>query len=723
MWTLAASATPAILPQLTALVVAGAVVAYLGFRLRLVPIVAFLITGVAIGPNALGLVDDLEVVDAAAEIGVLLLLYTIGLEFSLARLKDLRRPLLIGGGLQVVLSTGLVFVLLTMAGVGSDVALFTGLLVSLSSTAIVLKVLGDRGEIGAAHGRLAISILLFQDLAVVAMVLLVPVLGRSGGSAGEIALALATAVGLVALILVLARRVVPPVLERVARTCSPELFLLTVIAICLATAYATSLAGVSVSLGAFLAGLLVSESRFNSQALVEILPLQIIFSAAFFVSVGMLLDLGFLLDHLPLVLGSVVGLLALKTLTTSAALLVLRTPPAVAVAAGLTLAQVGEFSFVLALVGVGEGLTPAGLGEDGTQGFIAATVLMLAATPALAELGERVRGRMATEAPGPAATPPAQPPAGSGIAEHLSDHVVVAGYGQWARGVTRVLSERGVPLVVTTLSPDGAADAEAQGLPVLLGDPARTHTLREAGLQRARAVVVPDDAAERAGQLVQVVKGMRPGVMVIVRVRYAADAEMLRAAGADVVVTEEIEASAILAARVLERYGHEPPEMIAGAYAVRSFYGSAHLPSADGTVSGSDAAAGPARADAAEGPLGVQRPGDTAIDTQAQVVVELDPSACPHTGELRPVFPSAEGCEECLRTGDDWVHLRICLTCGHVGCCDSSPNRHARRHHDQEGHNLICSGEPGETWVYCFTDNRMLRRRDPDPVRTAARSS
>jgi CPA2 family monovalent cation:H+ antiporter-2 len=289
--------------------------------------------------------------------------------------------------------------------------------------------------------------------------------------------------------------------------------------------------------------------------------------------------------------------------------------------------------------------------------------------------------------------------------------VVIAGYGQWARGVTRVLRERGVPLVVTTLSPDGAADAHAQGLPVLLGDPARTRTLMEAGLPRALAVVVPDDAAERAGQVVQVVKGMRPDVTVIVRVRYAADASVLRTAGADVVVTEEIEASAILAVRVLERYGHEVPEMVAGAHAVRSYYGSAHLAAADGDGDG-------VVADTVV--LGrVAGAGRAVIDTQSEIRVELDPAACAHASEVRPVFPSAAGCEECLRTGDRWVHLRVCLSCGHVGCCDSSPNRHARRHHAEEGHNLISSGQPGETWVYCFADDLMLTPRSPDPVEPA----
>ncbi|MFA9271885.1 MAG: cation:proton antiporter, partial [Baekduiaceae bacterium] len=283
MLPLAAGSTPEFLPEIAALVVGGAVVAYVGLRLNIVPIVAFLLTGIVIGPNALGIVSDLEIVNAAAEVGVLLLLFTIGLEFSLDRLKELRRPLFLGGGLQVLLATLVTFLVLMAAGVDANVALFSGMLVSLSSTAIVLKLLADRGEVGSDHGRLAVSVLLFQDLAVVAMVLLVPVLGESGGSMWDIVRALGIAVAIIVAVMVFARRLLPPVLERVARTCSPELFLLTIVAICIGTAYGTSLAGVSVSLGAFLAGLVVSESRYSSQALGEILPLQIIFSATFFV--------------------------------------------------------------------------------------------------------------------------------------------------------------------------------------------------------------------------------------------------------------------------------------------------------------------------------------------------------------------------------------------------------------------------------------------------------
>ena len=691
MFTLAAGSTPAYLPELTALVVGGAIVAYFGFRLRLVPIVAFLLTGVLIGPNALGLVQDREIVNAAAEVGVLLLLFTIGLEFSLDRLKELRRPLFVGGGLQVSLATLLTTGILLLAGVDARVALFTGLLVSLSSTAIVLKVLADRGEINAPHGRLAVSVLLFQDLAVVAMVLLVPVLGTSGGSLVEVLTALATAAGIIVATVVLARRVLPPILERVAATCSPELFLLTVMAICIGTAYGTSLAGVSVSLGAFLAGLIVSESRFNTQALGEVLPLQILFSATFFVSIGLLLDVGFLVSNLPMVLGAVLALFLVKALTAGAAALALGEKPAVAAATGLTLAQVGEFSFVLAAAGLAEGLTPAGLGVDGTQAFIAATVLLMAATPWLTGVGARLGDRMTPATTGPVLPGRTAPEAGANVAEGITDHVVVAGYGRWGRGVTRVLKEAGIPQVVATLSPHGAVDAYDQDLPVLLGDPARLRTLTEAGVERARVVVIPDDAAERARQIVRVVRGYNPDVTIIVRTRYANDIDELEADGATWVVTEEVEASAMLATKVLKTFGAELADAMMQAHAVRGF----HRSEGDGRE----------RAP-------VVPPQHAVVDTNALVDVVVDPAACPHADQVEPVVPRTAGCEECLESGDSWVHLRLCLTCGHVGCCDSSPNRHARHHHEDAGHHVARSAEPGESWVYCFADDRLLADRD-----------
>jgi CPA2 family monovalent cation:H+ antiporter-2 len=277
------------------------------------------------------------------------------------------------------------------------------------------------------------------------------------------------------------------------------------------------------------------------------------------------------------------------------------------------------------------------------------------------------------------------PEPGSAVAEGIDDHVVVAGYGRWGRGVTRVLQDAGIAQVVATLSPEGAADAHAQGLPVLLGDPARLRTLTEAGVQRARVVVIPDDTAERARQIVRVVRGYHPDVTIVVRTRHASDVEPLEGDGATWVVTEEVEASAMLATKVLKTFGAELADAVAQAHSLRDFYRSG------------EASPGPA-----------VPPQHATVDTNALVEVALDPAACAHAGQVEPVVPLTAGCEECLETGDSWVHLRLCLTCGHVGCCDSSPNRHARHHHEDEGHHIMRSAEPGEDWVFCFADERLL---------------
>ncbi|MDQ3324115.1 MAG: cation:proton antiporter [Acidobacteriota bacterium] len=389
-----AGAVPHYLTEIVVLIVAGAVIAYISFRLKLVPIVGFLIAGVLIGPNALGLVRDREIVDATAEIGVILLLFTIGIEFSLEKLARIQRLIFGGGSLQVGLSTLAVMGLLMLFGVDWRVGLFTGFLVALSSTAIVLKVLGDDGETNSEPGQAALGLLIFQDLAIVVMIMVVPMLGGAGGGTLDIIWALTKALLIIAAVLLVARRVMPKVLEMVAKTCSPELFLLSVIAICFGTAYLTSLAGVSLSLGAFLAGLLVSESRFSHHALGETLPLQILFSATFFVSVGMLLDVRFLITNLPLVLGAIAVVLIIKIITTGISLSALGYKLPVAASVALMLAQIGEFSFVLERAGREVGLTPMNWGAAGSQTFIAATVVLMVATPFLMKLGSNLSERI-----------------------------------------------------------------------------------------------------------------------------------------------------------------------------------------------------------------------------------------------------------------------------------------------------------------------------------------
>ncbi len=827
---LAGGPAPAFFGEVAAVVVVGALIAYACNRVGLPPIVGFLVTGVAIGPNALGLVYEPELVDSLAELGVILLLFTIGIEFSLERLTRIRGLILGGGGLQVGLVTAAVAACVVAAGAGWRTAVFSGFLVALSSTAIVMKLLGDRAETRSPRGQASVGVLIFQDLAIIPMVLLVPMLGSGGGSALDVVLALAKAAGIVVAVLFVARRGMPVVLERVARTCSPELFLLTVVAICFGTAWLTSLAGLSLSLGAFLAGLVVSESRYSNHALAEILPLQILFNAAFFISVGMLLDLGYLLSHLPLVVGAVLGILALKTLATAGGLCALRMRPRRALAVGVGLAQVGEFSFVLARVGREYELLPFGV-EGGGQVLVASSVLLMALTPGLLALAARIDSREDGAR--------AEPEAGPGELAHgalpaLENHVVVAGYGQAAHRLVHVLEGSGVPFVVVTLSPAGAKEAEGRGDLVLLGDPMRLHTLELASIARAKVLVVPDDEPSAAHRIVSVARTRNATMHVVVRTRSQADVPELLAAGADAVVAEELEVVVGLFAQVLDhfpvsdgavarheatvrragyaaiadagsaapiavacevapdgvdcrrvrvraespvagapldaldlegRFGLEPVAVWRGGTAVWTRTGDGANPgdasrppvlaagdrlelrgSAEAFAAAQDLFLPPATGDAGPSPgasgdpsgaggeaVGA-RPGDergapgggmllaaargsaegaagtrAAVDTQAAVALAVRGDArCAHAAGLGPVVPRAAGCEECLAAGRSWVHLRLCMACGHVGCCDDSEGRHASAHWRRTGHPVARSLEPGESWAWCFEDEVLL---------------
>lgn len=535
--------------ELAALFAAGVVVAYLCYRVRLVPIVGFLLAGVAAGPNALGLVTDLELVQQIAEVGVILLLFSIGVEFSLKEMARLARPIFLGGGAQVGLTIAVVAGAAMVLGVELGPAVFTGFLVALSSTAIVLKVLAERAESDTPVGRVALAMLLFQDIIIVVMALLVPILAGEGGDGLEVAWALGKAVLVIAAVLVGARRVIPALLDRVARTRRTELFLLAVAAICLGTGWAASLAGVSIALGAFLAGLLVSESDYAEHALSEILPLQTLFTAAFFLSVGMLLDPAFLLANLPAVLAVAAGVLVLKASIAAVGARMLGYPLGVALAGGLALGQVGEFSFVLALEGASVGLTPAGLGEAGSQGLIAVTVVLMIATPFLVGLGPRLAalGRRVEDGAHAGG-------GGHGHGVDLEDHTIVVGYGPAGRRLARVLGESGIPYAVSDLNPSSLRDADAEGAETVFGDAAREPILQSLGAERAKLLVVAINDRDATRRIVAVARHLNPTLQILARTRFMADVESLTRAGADVVVPEELETTVRLFAHVLGAY-------------------------------------------------------------------------------------------------------------------------------------------------------------------------
>ena len=578
---LAAVALP-FLGELVALFAASVGVAYVCYRLRIVPIVGFLLAGVLVGPGALGLVEDLAFVQQAAEVGVILLLFIIGMEFSLAKLARLRRAIIIGGGLQVGGTVALVAAGLALIGVAPGVALFTGCLVALSSTAIVLTLLADRAEGDTPAGKLTLAVLIFQDLAVVGMVLLVPAMAGEEAGAGGILFALAEAALVVGVVLVASRRVVPWVLNRLVHTRRRELFLLAVVAVGLGTAWATGLVGISLALGAFLAGLVVSESEYVEQALADIIPLQTVFNAVFFVSIGMLLDLSFLLAHLVPVAGIALGVLVLKALITTFSLRVLGFPLRTATTAGLGLAQIGEFSFVLALAGTALGLAPAGLGEAGQQGFIAVAVVLMLLTPFLMVAAPHVGEWLGRKLP---STMPDPDEPEEAVTEALEDHTVIVGYGPAGRRLARVLRETGIPFIVSELNPESVEEARRAGIPIVYGDASQGHLLDHMAVRRAKLLVVAINDRDATVRIVGRARFENPTLQIFARTRFLADIERLESAGADIVVPEELETTVRLFSHVLGAYfvpreeiERQVAQVRAGDYAVlRGSIQEAHL--------------------------------------------------------------------------------------------------------------------------------------------------
>src|SRR3989440_1889025 len=521
-------------------------------RFKLPALPGFIVAGVLLGPNALGLVSDVHQVESLAEVGVILLLFTIGIEFSLSRLREMGRQVVVGGGAQVGLTVVLTCGLAVALRLNWRVSLLLGFLVALSSTAIVLKGLADKGEIDAPHGRLATGVLIFQDLCVVPMMLVLPFLaGRSGGGAGALLLALGKAVLVVISVLVLARTVVPRALTEILKTRSRELFLIAVILIGTLTALGTAAAGASLALGAFLAGLVISESDYGHQAMAELLPFRDVFISLFFVTVGMLVHVGFLREHPALALVGVAAIMGGKGVLAALGPAVLGYSGRVALLAGLAVSQIGEFSFVLARQGRGTGLFPEGL----YQTFLAVAVLTMLVTPFVLQSGPGLLEGLERWIPLDRLLPGFRPQALAAGGEPLTDHVIVAGYGLNGRNLAVALRSIRAPYLIVELNAQTVRQARARGEPAFYGDATREEILRGLGAERARMLVVAisDPAATR--RMVRVARALNRALEPRRRRRYVVEMAELTRLGADVVIPEEFETSIEIFARVLAHYG------------------------------------------------------------------------------------------------------------------------------------------------------------------------
>ncbi len=500
-------------------------------------IVAYLVAGVLVGPGVLGWVAHTPAVDQLADVGVALLLFGVGIEFSLERMRRTISRMLASGTLQVGLTFAAGAGAFAAFGTPWPTAILIGFLLALSSTAVVFKLYDDAGEIESPHGLVAAGILLFQDLALVPMALLVPVLARAEARGGAAAMALVEATLAVGVLLFLARAVLPRVLALVARARTPELFPLAALVLALGTARAATAIGLSLPLGAFFAGLALSGSPYSHQVFAELLPLRDAFVAIFFTSVGMLLDPAVLATE-PALLAGIVGLVALKGVLVVAILALLWRSVRIAILVGCALAQIGEFSFVLAREGAAAGIFPAAY----EQAFLGAAIVTIAATPFLVRLSYRLAA-LASAAP-----PPDVPP-------ELENHVMLIGYGVTGQAVARVLHDTGVPFVAVDLLADVVQRAQREGLPVRFGDASRRGTLKSLGVERARAAVVAtgDPAATR--RIVSLIRQSNPRARILARANRVHEVAELERLGADDAIPAEFETSIELLVRLLHALG------------------------------------------------------------------------------------------------------------------------------------------------------------------------
>lgn len=540
----------------------GVVVTLILARFRLPTVAGLLLAGALLGPRALALVTSAEAIDGLAEVGVILLLFTIGLEFSLARMRHIFRQAALGGLLQVGLTLGATMAVALAAGAPLRQAIFFGFIVALSSTAIVLRALHERRELDAPHGRLIVGTLIFQDLCVVPMVLAIPMLVGAASPEDallDIALALGKAAVVVVILFVMARLVVPRVLKLVDASHSREVFLLAVLAVCIGTAWLTSQVGLSLALGAFLGGMVVADTEYSHRAMSDVLPLRDLFVSIFFISLGMLFDPAVVAADPWFVVLVVIGFIVGKGILATIAALAMGFPRRVAWLTGLGLAQFGEFGFVLSTIAIEVGLVD----QKTMSPILAAGILSMFLTPLVIRVAphisageklllplERKIGVQSIDAPRPGVDEPgaagAVPPIPAG------DHVVIVGFGAAGQLVARALTDARRAYLVLELDAERVRDARARGEPVFYGDATSPEALGYANVATACAVVLLMSDPTAALRVVDAVRRMARRVPVLVRTKYLADSPLLRKMGVTEVIAEELEGGIAVAERLFD---------------------------------------------------------------------------------------------------------------------------------------------------------------------------
>ncbi|HOQ19973.1 MAG TPA: cation:proton antiporter [Methanothermobacter sp.] len=516
-------------------------------RMKMPSIVGFFITGIIAGPQVLGLVQDGGQIRLMAEAGVILLLFAIGLELSTERFGEFKRTAILGGTLQILLTIIIVLILLLEIGLGLKKALFIGFLISLSSSAVVLKILQDSEQLESPHGMVSASILIFQDLAAVPMILLVPVLaGTVWGMVNLFNIILKGAL-IIAFTLVAAKYLVPRILHLAAKAKSRELFLVTVIFICASVTWLTSEAGLSPALGAFIAGFMVAQTDYAHRAQGIILPFEEVFLSFFFVSLGMLIDLNFLFANYALILAAVILVIIIKFFINNIVGFLLGYSSRIMVLAAIMLSQVGEFSFIVSEAGLRYGV----IDNLMFQGLLLVSIMTMAFTPFMIMASPRIaehfmkfplprkvkRGRYYKK--------PREP---------LEDHLIIVGVGLTGRKLVDIAEENNIPYIGVDINPEVVNRMREEGYNIYYGDATHINVLRHFNVSKAAAMVVAITDYDSTVHVVHEARHLNPLMKIIVRMRGFEDEEPLYRAGADIVISEKKEATRKIAGEIFTCY-------------------------------------------------------------------------------------------------------------------------------------------------------------------------
>jgi CPA2 family monovalent cation:H+ antiporter-2 len=528
------------------------------YRFQFPPILGFLVTGMLIGPSGLGILSGGNNVDMTSELGVVFLLFTIGVDLSLHELWKMKKAVLAGGTLQILFTTAFAFIVCTRIGFSSETSIFIGFLISLSSTAIVLKVFQDKNEVDTPHGKTSLAILIFQDLAIVPLILITPILaGSSISFDGAFSNIFFKGSLIIFFFILSAKFIVPSIFYYVGRTGSKQLFLASVVFVCLSAAVFTSSIGLSLALGAFLAGIIISGSQYSQQAMGNILPLKDMFMSFFFVSIGMLLDINYLLAHLPLMMLAAVVLIIIKSIAGMLITIILGYPLRTTIITGLALSQVGEFSFVLSKLGVEYSL----LSDNTYQAFLAVSILTMGVTPFLINASYKPADFIVKKASETVFGMKLVRGICSGsleekrsVAPEIKDHLIVVGFGFSGKTISKAAKAAGIPYIILETNPDVVKEEITKGERIQYGDATLGAVLEHAGIKNARVLIVGISDATATRKIVERAKELNPNVCVIAKVRDLQEMKRLHALGADEIIPEEYETSVEIFVRLLEKY-------------------------------------------------------------------------------------------------------------------------------------------------------------------------